>query len=297
MKRLRTLMSVIVLLVTSSALHAQPSCLSGPELVENTRSYMTWRWTNHCGTSVKVHWTRQGETRTETGSWFVAKCETSQNQYFPGQYSFSYEFDQSGVSRTCLGRDNDAKRDEKAAKPAQDKNRQQALERAKQAAAAARGKAREATRREQQRSANKEAERRRIKQTVTKLGSGCQDAIQACERQAESLKASAQSQCRAYCQSMRAAHCNLNSSSLSQAGQTCSYTARQEHQQVARTAKLEREEKAKWECFGERGNVREGFDQCKRECEEYHSSQHCQRTCFASGDGSIANGRSCFRRP
>jgi hypothetical protein len=54
---------------------------------------------------------------------------------------------------------------------------------------------------------------------------------------------------------------------------------------------------AKWHCYGEYGNVQEGFRQCQEVCGRFYNAGFCHDTCYASSDSSIADGRSCFREP
>ncbi|MVT64837.1 hypothetical protein GPL21_06920 [Bradyrhizobium pachyrhizi] len=66
-----------------------------------------------------------------------------------------------------------------------------------------------------------------------------------------------------------------------------------EEERIAR----ELQEAQKWRCFGENGNVTQGFHQCRAECGSFYPSQYCQAQCYASSSGSIASGRSCFKMP
>ena len=52
-----------------------------------------------------------------------------------------------------------------------------------------------------------------------------------------------------------------------------------------------------WRCFGEHGNVYEGFMQCKAACSRFYDNGFCHRQCYASGNTSVQNGRSCFKEP
>jgi hypothetical protein len=78
--------------------------------------------------------------------------------------------------------------------------------------------------------------------------------------------------------------------------------AAQEARERARRLEEERTarelaEARKWRCFGQNGNVRQGFEACKVECGAFYAPLFCRNQCYASSSGSIANGQSCFKMP
>jgi hypothetical protein len=183
-----------------------------------------------------------------------------------------------------------------------------ASQQAQQKADEARAKARDALNKTAEERAKRESEKRELKAAANALPPWCQGMIDACEHRAASLANATQgtqSQCRAYCQILKIENCNGGSSTVREAAQTCTAGAERDQKTEAereratkeRAAQREAEERRKWHCFGEAGNVSQGFQQCKSECSAYFSSSHCTSACYASGDGSISNGRSCFREP
>ena len=50
-------------------------------------------------------------------------------------------------------------------------------------------------------------------------------------------------------------------------------------------------------CFGQRGNVAEGFRECRAQCERFYNSGFCYNKCYESDTTSESSGRSCFRGP
>jgi hypothetical protein len=185
---------------------------------------------------------------------------------------------------------------------------QAVLDEAKRKADEARAKAREAEAKAAQKRAADSAEKNKLKEAAKSVPSWCQGMISACEQRASSIANASQgtqSQCNAYCQILRIENCNGASTTVQQAAQACTAGAQRdqraetERAQAAKERKEreEAEERRKWHCFGENGNVRQGFEQCKAECSAYFSANHCSNVCYASGDGSIAKGRSCYREP
>ena len=74
--------------------------------------------------------------------------------------------------------------------------------------------------------------------------------------------------------------------------------ARERQKQLDR-ARIDRDmaRQRKWHCFGDHNNVSEGYADCRDACRQFYSGQHCKDTCYASGEGSFAHGRSCFKEP
>jgi hypothetical protein len=96
---------------------------------------------------------------------------------------------------------------------------------------------------------------------------------------------------------------NKKSKELTERGSGAKEVDRERRQSIddAAGAELRRQERVensnKWRCYGENGNVQRGFGQCLRECERHYSYTHCEQTCYESGSGSVARGRSCFKLP
>lgn len=180
-----------------------------------------------------------------------------------------------------------------------------ALDAARQRADEARKKAKDAAGISDQRSKESDAQKKRFKEAAAATPASCQTAVAACEQrssQLAGLSESTRSQCSTSCQLMKIENCNPASTTIRDAATTCSASAEHDQKDAIRrekaeAARLAREERLKWHCYGTAGNVREGFAQCKQECSAYFSSGHCRDACYASGDGSVENGRSCFREP
>lgn len=185
---------------------------------------------------------------------------------------------------------------------------QKAVQAAKLKADEARSKALQAAAAAEKAKSAAEAEKQRLKDEAARLPSWCQGMVSSCEQRASTLSNSSQetqSQCRAYCRNLRIENCNGASPTIQQAAQACNSGARNdqkaetERQRSAKAqqAQREAEERRKWHCFGEAGNIDAGFRECQSECSAYFSASHCHDVCYASGDGSVSNGRSCYREP
>jgi hypothetical protein len=72
---------------------------------------------------------------------------------------------------------------------------------------------------------------------------------------------------------------------------------RQEAAQKAADEAKKQAQRSKWHCWGEVGNVAEGFRECRQACAEFYGAGFCYSQCHDSGDASFANGRSCFQEP
>jgi hypothetical protein len=191
-----------------------------------------------------------------------------------------------------------------------------ASQQAQQQADAARAKARAVTKKAAEDRAREQAAKEKLKKETSAPSPACQQAVAECgRRNAElaNLTPETLSKCDAYCRNMQIENCNPSSSTLNENARICVEGAKKDQKDAVERAsklreqrrlELERaaraqaaEERRKWHCFGEAGSISRGFAECKSECRAYFSASHCASVCYASGEGSISNGRSCFREP
>ena len=58
-----------------------------------------------------------------------------------------------------------------------------------------------------------------------------------------------------------------------------------------------RQEGSALHCYGQRGNIADGFRECRAQCERLYNSGFCYNKCYESDTTSESGGRSCFRGP
>ena len=175
------------------------------------------------------------------------------------------------------------------------------IQEAKSKAEEAKSKALGAVKEAKQKRAADQTEKNTLKEAAKSTPSWCQSMINGCEQRVSSLAnatRATQSQCKAYCQILQVEDCNGASSTVQEAAQACTAGSERDQRTAAESARnRQAEERRKWHCFGAYGDVRQGYNECKRECSAYFPSNHCENVCYSSGDGSISNGRSCYREP
>ena len=140
---------------------------------------------------------------------------------------------------------------------------------AKQKAEEAKAKARQAADKAAQTQKAAEDEKSRLKAEAVKVPSWCQGMINSCQQRAGSLANASpetQSQCNAYCQTLRFENCNGASATVQGAAQMCNAGAQRDQRQAMEDDKRRKEEQRRRE---EEERVPPGWSECQ--CPSAHS--------------------------
>lgn len=116
--RLRTISMFVAaaaaIVGTSAKAHAD--CVTVNRITDGP-PYAEYDLVNKCHGYANIYWTRKGDKTTETGKWVASGCQTTHEQYFPGEYAFgSVEFPQGGDGDLCISTKDKSKAEEKVDK-------------------------------------------------------------------------------------------------------------------------------------------------------------------------------------
>jgi hypothetical protein len=142
------------------------------------------------------------------------------------------------VYRVCHA-NGDRGQSSQASKPSGAALAKQAAE-AKQKAEEAKTNARQAAEKQEQTKKAAEEQRSRLKVEAAKVPSWCQGLIGSCQQRAASLSnasSGTQSQCNAYCQTLRIENCNGDSPTVQGAAQACNSGAQRDQREASEAAK------------------------------------------------------------